>query len=58
MLFGAGAVFFLNLPSAVPVSFFVLGFVSSVVGGMQFRVERRRDLESQRQAVRPESNSD
>ena len=58
ILFCAGAAFFLNLPSAVPASLFALGFVSSVVGGMQFRAARRRDMESQRQVVRPESNPD
>ena len=50
ILFGAGAAIFLNLPSAVPVSCFVLGFFMSIVGGMQFRAARRRDMESHRQS--------
>ena len=49
ILFGAGAAFF-QLPSAVTLSCLVLGFVSSLVGGMQARAARRRDMESQRQS--------
>jgi FtsH-binding integral membrane protein len=49
IIFAVGAIFLLNLPSAVTLTCFALGFVSSIIGAMQFRAARRLERDAQPQ---------